>query len=842
LELTNSKRIVTTASYVTPRFTPDEQRLIENSPGGALKKLNLLRALALDDQDLARMRDRMGQGTRVLGAAEFSRIAEVSRRLRAGVSNADIAGEAMPLLVDSLVAYAKLAVTAKDDPTLRLIGGVFEYQRSLSPVGRLHLERLEMYPAGVERGEMVFTVAMAPGETVTISHKEWSTSTSGFEDIVEDFFESYSERGVAEKTDASMSTENESKFADTLNFGASASGGLAGVSISTTLGLTKSDEFRTSLKQSMKSSREITEKASARTRKDHKVSIKLETKKGVDDSSFRTITNPSANAVRLDYFRLMRKWRTDLFRYGIRLTYDIAIPTPGVRLWAQYERIAEIEQTLRTPLQFGLKPSDLNEGNYRDEALKVRAVVDDMPPLVINTSYYGDIPVRSHDDAEANTFFGRVEFDVPQGYTIFTPFLTASISWWADAPQVFKVLNAEAGQPDTIPRTPTNPVTVTSSLPNHVGLTGHIVVEYVYYGVNSGFIQVDVEYERTAAWYEAWQRTVWGQIRAAAEARDQEEKARLQEERDRLWRLLYDKDTLTLRRLEREELVRLVLQWLLGPTDPALADATVDQVIQQLLANEESFRLATRPPLLPTLDNIGPIGWYRSLLFGEFVKFVHQAVEWENLLYFLYPYFWGSELVGRDKMLFQHPDAEHDRFLRAGYARVVLTIRPGFEEDFTRLVETGSLGEPYTSPYMPIAQEIENFARTNYAGVPPANPEKEARPLLYPEQRKTWDTMQATMTAIDTYKATNGDYPASLAALPGGEPLDAWGRAFVYRLPGLGADYDLISLGADEKPGGEDLDADISSAAPASLVASWFDYTPTSGIDIDVNTIPAQFA
>jgi len=193
-------------------------------------------------------------------------------------------------------------------------------------------------------------------------------------------------------------------------------------------------------------------------------------------------------------------------------------------------------------------------------------------------------------------------------------------------------------------------------------------------------------------------------------------------------------------------------------------------------------------------------------------------------------------------MLFKHPDAEHDRFLRAGYARIVLTIRPGFEEDFTRLVETGSLGGPYKSPYLPIAQEIENFARTNYAGVPPANPEKEARPLLYPEQRKTWDTMQATMTAIDTYKATNGNYPASLAVLPGGEPLDAWGRPFVYRLPGLGADYDLISLGADGKPGGEDLDADISSAAPASLVASWFDYTPTSGIDIDVNTVPAQFA
>ena len=221
-----------------------------------------------------------------------------------------------------------------------------------------------------------------------------------------------------------------------------------------------------------------------------------------------------------------------------------------------------------------------------------------------------------------------------------------------------------------------------------------------------------------------------------------------------------------------------------------------------MLANERSFQSAPNPALLPTFDKIDAKAWYRSLLFGDFVKLVHQAVEWENLLYFLYPYFWGSELVGRDKLLFQHPDSEHDRFLRAGYARIVLTIRPGFEEDFTRLVETGSLAGPYTSPYLPIAQEIENFARTNYAGIPPANPEKESRPLLYPEQRKTWNIMQSTMAVIDTYKAANGDYPASLAALPSGEPKDAWGHSFIYRLPGLGADYDLISLGADEKPGG----------------------------------------
>ena len=131
-----------------------------------------------------------------------------------------------------------------------------------------------MYPAGVQKGELVFTVPMAPHETVTISHKEWSTSTREFEEIVQDFFESYSERGVAEKTDASMSSENEAKHSSAINFGASLSGGYGGVTLTTTLGLATTKEERQSVKQSLQKNREVTEKASARTRKEHKVSMK----------------------------------------------------------------------------------------------------------------------------------------------------------------------------------------------------------------------------------------------------------------------------------------------------------------------------------------------------------------------------------------------------------------------------------------------------------------------------------------------------------------------------------------------------------------------------------------
>jgi len=70
----------------------------------------------------------------------------------------------------------------------------------------------------------------------------------------------------------------------------------------------------------------------------------------------------------------------------------------------------------------------------------------------------------------------------------------------------------------------------------------------------------------------------------------------------------------------------------------------------------------------PTFAGLNGSDWAKAMLFGDMVKFVQEAVEWENLLYFLYPYFWGGEAQGRDKMLFEHPDPEHQNFLWAGTA------------------------------------------------------------------------------------------------------------------------------------------------------------------------------
>src|SRR4051794_9820290 len=79
----------------------------------------------------------------------------------------------------------------------------------VAPIGMLHLERVEMAPAGVERGELLATIPLAPGEQTSVVQKEWSVTDGEFSTIVTDALEEYSEKGVTEKTELAEATESQ---------------------------------------------------------------------------------------------------------------------------------------------------------------------------------------------------------------------------------------------------------------------------------------------------------------------------------------------------------------------------------------------------------------------------------------------------------------------------------------------------------------------------------------------------------------------------------------------------------------------------------------------------------
>ena len=506
----------------------------------------------------------------------------------------------------------------------------------------------------------------------------------------------------------------------------------------------------------------------------------------------------------------------DLYRYGLRMTYDLTIPEPGSDILSKIVEIKSLTAALGEGFgspgstlpwaRFDLKPYQVTRGSYLGLAAQYGVTVEPPPAeqLIVTRAFTRNWQNKdSANDSDYTTF----DVDVPEGYEITG--WADDWRWWAWTSEDwhFEI------RPD---------------LNTWLGVGGRVTMSVGTKFVSAFDIQLKLWLGLQTAAYDAWRQRVWGALHDAALARYELNRIMLKDRLAQLQEELGAQDALSLRQIEREEVMKHVLRWLFGP-----GFTFVPPGLPQNLYG-------------PDQDVIDDATWGKVLSQGEVIKFLHQAIEWENMVFFLYPYFWSHTARWELKKYLDHPDFLHRSFLKSGSARVVMTIRPGFEKDFVSFVETGGFdGLDPEHPYMTIAAETEAFAHTNYPGIPAANAVENARPLLSPGQQKAWREMQGIIALLEQYRGVHTAYPttaqglAALAGLGTVPPADPWGNAYHYRSPGAYTDFELWSTGANGQPGGEGEDADITSWAEVSLIGRWYEYTPTSALDISFNeTLP----
>lgn len=77
--------------------------------------------------------------------------------------------------------------------------------------------------------------------------------------------------------------------------------------------------------------------------------------------------------------------------------------------------------------------------------------------------------------------------------------------------------------------------------------------------------------------------------------------------------------------------------------------------------------------------------------YAAFAKFMEQAFEWEIMSYHFYPYYWGERKSWADLYQFDDNDPVFRAFMQSGMARVIVTVRPGFEEAVRHFLATGQI-------------------------------------------------------------------------------------------------------------------------------------------------------
>ena len=409
--------------------------------------------------------------------------------------------------------------------------------------------------------------------------------------------------------------------------------------------------------------------------------------------------------MRIDIHQMIRDWRVDLYRYGLRLTYDIVVPSPGIDLLANVDELRRIDHQLGQTFTFTLVPSDITRDHWATLAAQYGADVPPPDPETLLLTQEFTYPQQNETDAAAPRF-DPLAFDLPAGYLVrqgsFLAFLTLYGGGHFNIPE-------ENGGP--IGHNGPELRSYGVNLDQHVGRSGHVTVVMYSNGLQSGWAHATLEVAQGDEAWRSWQNTAWAAMRKGAEDLWTQQQQDLQQRRDRIAEDLANWDPLTLRRMEREEVMKTTLKWIFGP---AFSLTPTDVLNLYGSAPSELDRLEP--------SGLTPEQWAMVMGFGEFIKFLHEAIEWESVLFFVYPYFWDSPGNQALKLFLRHPDDQHQQFLRGGAARVVLTVRPGFEESFTKLFETGDPNghlDP-NHPYLTIAQEIQNYAATHYPGIPGA--------------------------------------------------------------------------------------------------------------------------
>jgi hypothetical protein len=759
-------------------------------------------------------------------------LASVRARTVSSVEAGDSAiGSAVSLLNTALVATQALAS-----------GG------ALPPIGMLNLERLEMMPAGVERGALLATIPLAPQERTTVVQQEWSVTSKEFTSIVTDSLDNYSETGVTENTQLTQATTSQVSHSNQFNINTSASGGIGFVSGSVATSFGSQDQNSQSSNDSRTHALQTTKKASSRVTQSHKTSISISTTTGTSEASTRVLYNPSTtDAIRVDYFSLMRRWQVALYRYGLRMTYDITIPEPGAAMREIYAQLDTLQQSLRGQFSFPYKHSDITTEYH---------VAGDPEPyyLELADKYGVDVPPPpspSQVVVQVSVGFSKTDSVNPASFTVPPGYWINSIIY-----QDYHIDEKNSGTQLLVEYS--NDINLTihnlgaelcfgGTFLWHQSGKQEITLYYANDDNPAGHMDFNVYCVPTDTAIAQWQSSVWTALYNAAQTDYYNQQQTTSGQIAALQQQIQSVDTLTLRREENDEIMRCVLRWLLGNHPEVFMPDTV----RAFFANAGGD-LAHGVDFTGSGTGLGG-DWSTVRNYEDVVNFVNQAVDWDSIIYFLYSYFWDIPDSWPFIRRIRHPDATRQAFLRAGSARVVLTVRKGWEKAWTYFILKGTVpptNDPhYGHPLMTIAQEIADYDSTNYPGIPPANPNN-------PDPANHDDTPQVSTTCSEVVEPSTEPVTLTVADstgfIPGAYAIIDTHESGVQEkqiINAVNTDTNQITVAeltnqhvgfifGTERTGHKVLTPFpvVQAGSKGLLIAEWFEYTPTSGTDIAINS------
>ncbi|HEY7577120.1 MAG TPA: hypothetical protein VH855_05950 [Acetobacteraceae bacterium] len=367
--------------------------------------------------------------------------------------------------------------------------------------------------------------------------------------------------------------------------------------------------------------------------------------------------------------------QAQVYNYGKRMLFDVTVPEPGTNFILTQTANTDQGQNLTAPPPFTIRADQTTEGNYTVWAKNYDVTGLEPPPppwQTVTKSIDGMFSQDPHEGSKSESIA------VPDGYR----------AKWAQIPRAWITYDG-AFWGLTIGTNYIDGLDPNAGHLDMAGEVGSVGFGYIAYKMEGIAGSLEVFCERTDTAFHAWQLKAHAGITQGYQAKQQQYEQALAQAKAAAGTVIAGKNPAFNLRLINAELRRQCLALVTG------------QQFDSFGALELTAEGYAQPNLAAT-DTQMP-----------YVRFFEQAFEWEHLVYFYYPYFWGWKPAWKEHMLLDDTDPEFGDFLRAGAARVVFPVRPGFEEAVAHYLETGEIwngGPPPTisSPlYVSIITEIQ---------------------------------------------------------------------------------------------------------------------------------------
>lgn len=394
-------------------------------------------------------------------------------------------------------------------------------------------------------------------------------------------------------------------------------------------------------------------------------------------------------------------YENKILNYGKRLMYEFMIPEPA----AFHELAIEItdnEDLLVRPvdprteaaaLQQMKDYTDITKANSKHWAAIYNAEINPMPAETVYVSKsYSESNMTENSGRWAHS--GHESVEIPENYyaSKYSGFFTAEHGHREDnGPTYMRGAISIGGDDHSMNANQGSAISIDGDFPNE-NMINSLDFSVASWDMGAYAFNLKVECKLLPEAEEAWQLETFNAIIEAYEARlaAYEEKYAAQKAKNE------EKIKINpgfFREVERTVLRKNCIAYLLGHENMGL----------DLLENRHTASEVVPKYSSPALDE-----------YAAKVKFFEQAFEWNIMSYYFYPFYWAKKDKWTKLYQVRNDDPLFKAFLQSGMARVILTVRPGFEEAVNWYMATGQIWNggqvptPSDEEFVSIVEELRN--------------------------------------------------------------------------------------------------------------------------------------